>query len=468
MKKVKSALLLCFLPLVVLLVQPVQGMKAAEAGSLEAAIAWGLEHSPSLLTLRQEVEQLQRELATIEAGLRWQLSLDGGLNMAGAEEAGSGPGREGTEEVSAGITGRKAFRSGLSLEPQLTLKKDLKTAAEPEIGFTVALKQRLYPWVPSTEEQRYLRTRNNLQKAEANLIWQATRLKIDWLEGYLNLLRLAEQLAIAEEEYALAAEDMRLTQERAGIGEAGETQLLTAQIALKQAEYKKQQAANRFHEAERQWRLTLGLPADYQVKLAEDNRYLQQLREEILAEPVTAQDHGAYLPQLEATHYQLVAKRLDRAQLERDWQWKQADYLPQVSGGGTYDPSAQSWTLNLNLNYQLWDGGVRRLERENYEAQLAAVDREEQNLRAQLDAELRSLLGEVELAAMQVEEKDLALAKVRLETEVYRQQWEAGFLTEKDWTVKLLEQKSAELGCKTAADQVLLGKLRLFHLVGML
>src|SRR5690554_1259556 len=100
MKKVKSALLLCFLPLVVLLVQPVQGMKAAEARSLEAAIAWGLEHSPSLLTLRQEVEQLQRELATIEAGLRWQLSLDGGLNMAGAEEAGSGPGREGTEEVS--------------------------------------------------------------------------------------------------------------------------------------------------------------------------------------------------------------------------------------------------------------------------------------------------------------------------------------------------------------------------------
>ena len=265
MKKVKSALLLCFLPLVVLLVQPVQGMKAAEAGSLEAAIAWGLEHSPSLLTLRQEVEQLQRELATIEAGLRWQLSLDGGLNMAGAEEAGSGPGREGTEEVSAGITGRKAFRSGLSLEPQLTLKKDLTTAAEPEIGFTVALKQRLYPWVPSTEEQRYLRTRNNLQKAEANLIWQATRMKIDWLEGYLNLLRLAEQLAIAEEEYALAAEDMRLTQERAGIGEAGETQLLTAQIALKQAEYKKQQAANGFHEAERQWRLTLGLPADYQI-----------------------------------------------------------------------------------------------------------------------------------------------------------------------------------------------------------
>ena len=211
-----------------------------------------------------------------------------------------------------------------------------------------------------------------------------------------------------------------------------------------------------------------GLPADYQVELAEDDRYLQQLRAEVQAQPVAVQDHEAYLPQLEATHHQLVAQRLDRAQLEQDWQWKQGEFQPQVSSGGTYDPSAQSWTLNLNLNYQLWDGGIRRLERERYEAQLVAADREEASLRAQLDTELRSLLNEVELAEMLVEEKELALAKISLETEVYRQQREAGFLTEKDWTLKLLERKNAEVGCKVAADQVLLYKLRLFHLVGML
>lgn len=468
MKKVKSLFIIGFLLLVVLPVRPVRGLEAAEPGSLETAIAWGLEHSPSLLKLREEVEQLQRELSIIEAGLRWQLSLDGGLDLTGSEgTAGSAPGRTGTEQVRAGITGRKVFRSGLALEPELTLKKEIDTAAEPEIGFTISLNQRLYPWVPTTEEQRYLRTLNSLQKAEANLTWQATRMKIEWLEGYLNLLRLAEQLAIAETEYNLAADELRFTRERAGIGEAGPAQLLAAEIALKQAEYKRKQTANRFNEAERQWRLALGLPADYQIELAEDNRYLQQLRAEVQAQPVTTQDHGAYLAQLEAGHYQLIVQRLDRAQLEKDWLWKQAEYRPQVSSGGTYDPSDQSWTFNLKLNYRLWDGGIRRLEREKYEAQLAAAEREEQNLRAQLDAELRSLLSEVALAELLVEERELALAKARLETEAYRQQREAGYLTEKDWTLKLLEEKNAELGYKTAVDQVFLGKLRLFHLVGM-
>lgn len=469
MKKGKSLRVFCFFLLLVLLVRPVQGQEAAEPDSLAAVIAWGLEHSPSLITLRQEVEQIQRELATIETSLRWQLNLDGGLSLSGTgETAGPLSGREETEQVRAGITGRKAFRFGLALEPQLTLKKDLNTAAEPEVGFSFSLNQRLFPWVPSAEEQRYLRTLINLQKAEANLAWQATRMKIEWLEGYLNLLRLAEQLAVAEAEYGFAVDELRLTRERAAIGEAGEMQLLSAQVALKQAEYKRKQAANRYHEAERQWRLALGLPADYQVKLEEDNSYLRQLRAEVQTQPVTAQDHAAYLQRLEATHHQLAAKRLDRAQLEQDWRWKQGEYWPQVNGGGTYDSSRQSWTLNLNLNYRLWDGGIRRLEREMYEARLETADREEESLRAQLDTELRSLLNEVDLAELQVEEKELALAKVRLETEVYRRQREAGFLTEKDWNLKLLEEKSAEIGYKAATDQVLLSKLRLFHLVGML
>lgn len=187
MKKGKSLRVFCFFLLLVLLVRPVQGQEAAEPDSLAAVIAWGLEHSPSLITLRQEVEQIQRELATIETSLRWQLNLDGGLSLSGTgETAGPLSGREETEQVRAGITGRKAFRFGLALEPQLTLKKDLNTAAEPEVGFSFSLNQRLFPWVPSAEEQRYLRTLINLQKAEANLAWQATRMKIEWLEGYLN------------------------------------------------------------------------------------------------------------------------------------------------------------------------------------------------------------------------------------------------------------------------------------------
>ena len=294
----------------------------------------------------------------------------------------------------------------------MTLKKEIDTAAEPEIGFTISLNQRLYPWVPTTEEQRYLRTLNSLQKAEANLTWQATRMKIEWLEGYLNLLRLAEQLAIAETEYNLpqmncgSPGSARGSGSRTGPAARRRNRIETGGIQRKQT-------ANRFNEAERQWRLALGLPADYQIELAEDNRYLQQLRAEVQAQPVTTQDHGAYLAQLEAGHYQLIVQRLDRAQLEKDWLWKQAEYRPQVSSG-TYDPSDQSWTFNLKLNYRLWDGGIRRLEREKYEAQLAAAEREEQNLRAQLDAELRSLLSEVALAELLVEERELALAKARL------------------------------------------------------
>ncbi|HBL35675.1 MAG TPA: hypothetical protein DDZ55_02575, partial [Firmicutes bacterium] len=158
----------------------------------------------------------------------------------------------------------------------------------------------------------------------------------------------------------------------------------------------------------------------------------------------------------------------DRAQLEQEWTWKQKDYQPEVTTGGTYDAPSKSWTLNLNLTYQFWDGGARRLEREEYEARQRALDREEESIRANLDSQLKTLLGGVELAELQLEEKKLTWEKVSNETVIYRQQLEAGYLTEKDWTLKDLERKTAELGYKTAEDQVFLSKLRVLQLIGLI
>ncbi len=466
-KTVHGFWLLCLI-LVIILVQPGNHLRAAEKGSLEAAVAWGLVHSPTILKLEEEVEQIHRQLAKIETGLNWQAGFTGGITASGTEgvEAPSAN-RSSGEQAEVGIQGNKLFRTGLSLEPKITLKKQLSTDEEAEVGFTFRLQQQIYPWVPSAAEQEHYKLLNTLKKAEDNYEWQVTTAKIDWLEGYLDLLRLQEQLVAAETEYNVAVDELALVQARQKIGEAGKQQILAAQAALKQAEYKLKQGLNRFEEAKRQWLLALGLPADYQIVLEEKSSYFGELQAEVDALKLTG-DRQELFSQVEATHYQIAAKRIDRAQLEQEWTWKQKDYQPEVTTGGTYDAPSKSWTLNLNLTYQFLDGGARRLEREEYEARQRALDREEESIRANLDSQLKTLLGGVELAELQLEEKKLTWEKVSNETVIYRQQLEAGYLTEKDWTLKDLERKTAELGYKTAEDQVFLSKLRVLQLIGLI
>jgi outer membrane protein TolC len=466
-KTVRIFWVLC-LTLLILWTQPGKGLWAAEKSGLEAAVVWGLTHSPTLLSLEEEVEQIRRQLAKIETGLNWQAGLTGGISASGTDGAEAPAlGRSDGKQAEVGIQGNKYFRTGLSLEPKITLKKQFSSTEEAEVAFTFRLVQQLYPWVPSSAEQEHYKTLNRLKKAEDNFNWQVTTSKIDWLEGYLNLLRLYEQLLVAETEYKIVADELSLTQVRQEIGEAGKQQILAAQVSLKQAEYRHKQTLNRFAEAKRQWFLALGLPTDYPIVFEEKSSYFRELQAEVDALKLTA-DRQELFSQAEAVHYQVAAKRIDRAQLEQEWKWKQKDYQPEVTTGGTYDAQSKSWTLNLNLTYQFWDGGARRLETEEYEARRKALDREEESVRANLNNQLQALLGTVELAELQLEEKKLAYEKVNNEVEVYRLKLEAGYLTEKDWTLKELERKTAELGCKSAEDQVFISKLRVLQMVGLI
>ncbi|HEY8391243.1 MAG TPA: TolC family protein [Capillibacterium sp.] len=476
MKKNRNSFLLSgLICLVILLVRPGNILLAAETGTLEEAVAWGLTHSTDTLSLEEKIAQIQRELAKIETNLHWQVGLGAGLSANLTEENGGSKtggtmGNTGKDQETASLTltGTKLFRTGLALEPKLTLQKDLKADDDPELDFTFSVSQQLYPWVPSALEQKYYETLNTLKKAKAELDWKVTALKIEWLEGYLQLLRLQEQLKVAEAKYTLAADDFSLTQKRQEMGEAGEGQVLAARISLKQAEYEWKQAQNNFTTAKREWLLALGLPADYPIILDEDDAYFRQLKEEVNALVVREEDPATLFARVEAAHYQLAAKRIDQEQLEQLWAWSQASYQPKVTTGGSYDTTSKKLSLNLNLSYQLWDGGAKQLAAEEHEAQRAALEREIQNLRASLETELYNRLHTQELAELKVEEKRMALEKAQLEREVYRRQREAGFLSEKDWTNKELELTNAEIGYKSAQDQAFVNKLRLLQLIGML
>ena len=468
--KIKSKELICFFLLCFLVFFPGSKIRAAEEITLEDAIAWGLNHSPSLLDFKDNVEKVERQLVKIKAGLNWQADLTGNLAASNQGSSSIAPNlNQEKAHLEVGLQGSKAFFGGLSIGPKLSLKKEITEAEDnPELGFSFNVTQKLYPWTPSSEEKEYYATLNTLKKAEDNLKWQAETKKLDWLEGYLNLLRLREKVKVAEEQYFLAQNDFDLISQRQQIGEAGRQQVLAEQVRLKQAEYNLKQAENNFNEEEKLWSLELGLPIASKVKLVEENIYFQQIKAELATLTVAWSDSVQLMSMVDKNHYQLAAKRLDRKQLREEWGWKKDEKKPAVTTGGTYNYPGKEWKLNLNLAYNFWDGGVRKLENEDYQAQLNSLEREYQNLTENLHNQLRKLLNQVDLAKLQLEEKNLYCQKITLEKEIYQQQLAAGLITKKEWVEKSVEYRNAEISIKEAEDKVFLSKLRVLHFIGMI
>ena len=435
--------------------------------TLEEAIAWGFEHSPALTGLQDQVAQLQRQLAMLEAGLNWQADVVGQLDTGNLGSSSFSTGRE-QAEVEVGVQGRRSYRSGLSLSPKLSLKKELTVDEEPAVGFTFNLTQKLFPWSPSAAEQEYYRTLNTLKKAEENFKWQAETEKINWLEGYLNLLRLQEKVEVAEEEYRLANEEFALIEQRQAIGEAGPPQILAGKASLKQAEYQLKQARNTLAAAEREWQLALGLPATSKVNLVPENPYFQQIKEELAKLAFDWEDDEWLMKVLSANHYQLAAHRHDQQQVREEWEWKQAERKPEITAGGTYNYPEHKWQINLNLNYKLWDGGKKRLEEEEHQALLRSLERDYQYLMENLHSQLQKLLHQFELAKLNLEAVIFQEEKAALEAEVYRKQLAAGLITEQEWARKAVAAQIVQISREEAEDRVFLAKLRILRLVGLI
>jgi outer membrane protein len=163
-------------------------------GTLDSAIAFGLTHQPSLLSIQQNLSSARSS---------YKSAMSSYLPSVSATASYTHPFEAGREDVSTkryGLGVSWNIFDGFSRERSVTSAKV---------------------------------TRNNLQASLAD----ARNLAVsDIKTAYLEIDRLKEQKSVADENVAAATEDLKITQEKYNLGAATILDLLNAQVSLKQAE----------------------------------------------------------------------------------------------------------------------------------------------------------------------------------------------------------------------------------------
>ncbi len=443
----------------------------AEDISLEEALNWGIENNSSIKEIKANIEDIKRSLDLIETEYGFKTKISANPIIAGgSDKVGGGSDSESSSGPEISMKTTKLFPNGIFLESKFSIKEeDLFDLEKPSEGpnSTFSAIKSIYPTIPIETEQNKILTSNNLLKAQKTLKWQQESKKIDFLESYLNLLRLQEKLSLAQANFQYAQDNLNRILKKVEIGEAGERQEIEARIALKTAEINFLQAQNNFNQQKDSWYLDLNLPEGAEVLLREDSPFLERVKNWIESLELNLGNQGKLMDLVINSHYQIENNRLDQENAQRELEWNLAKNKPQINLYGAYSNKDNAWGVGIDLSYDISDGGKKKIEEEGYKAKLENLKDNYLQIVYRLRLELSNLINQQEIYNLNLEEKLMSWEKVKLEEKSYRIQFQQGLLSESEFQCKLLQCKEAEIDFKSAKDKILINKLRIIHFLGI-
>ncbi len=274
----------------------------------------------------------------------------------------------------------------------------------------VSLTQVLFDFGQTLEQIRAAQAMR--ESLEADQATQRQTVVLNAKQGYFNLLAARRLLAVANETVHQNQKQLEQAQGRFHVGLAPKFDVTRAQVQLATAELNQITARNNVSVARETLRNALGLtgPVDFDIV---DTLDVHEVRISEAAALAAAYDNR---PELQSLRAQQRATSEQVAALQKN-------YLPNLTGNGTYNwtgsdyPLESSWNIGAAVNLSLFNGGLTTAQVGEAKAALAQLRFEEDLTRQNIALEVRQATLNLQQAAesIRVSEKGAQQARENLD-----------------------------------------------------
>ena len=438
---------------------PASTEAGAETWDLEQILEWGLENAPAQIDLRQELVRGEREIERIQALTGWQAGVQA-IRYIDPED------RE-VEYQTLGFNLGRTFLPGIDLGSSISYGKtmwqdEFQTRARLSLGYQVL------PFTPSPAQRELLRQEKNLAQLINTLELRQNNNFLDWVESYLELGRMMENIEQARVNLERVQEELDEVLRREQIGEAGELEVLDSRLALIRAENSLRELKQARQIGLREFYQLLGLPEDIAIDLKPAPALLQSLEQWVEELDLLGLEQEEMLEIARQKSPEIGNLKLDQKHIEQQIDWFARDRWPDLNLTGTVGGWEEDWEfqVNINLSYSIFDGGQQRLQREELADQKDGLERTLSDLQAETETRLLGLLNSLQSRQAAVQEKDLALQRAELETAMAAERLEQGLITSRTYNQALQNQQQAVLDYGQAREELLFARMHLAYFLG--
>ena len=275
--------------------------------------------------------------------------------------------------------------------------------------------------------------------------------------AYYGVLRSQAQMQIARDTLGLSQDELRQAQVRFRVGEVTKTDVLRAEVAVEQARRQLVTDHNRLRLAFTTLARAIGVSEPLGVTQPEPVAYSPVPYDRLLDQAYSqrqdfrAQEIGV---EIATQRKNLVIARY-APRVNARWDFPRLD-------AETFAERDQFWTLFLNFEVPLFDGGARELDVLEENERLAQAQLRVDQLRKEIQVEVRDALLTVETlgSTLQTLEKEVSLAQENYT--ITSKQYRVGLSTSLDVNTALnaLNQVRTQLTDQTYAYQIALLRLQ--------
>ncbi|WP_027338975.1 TolC family protein [Halonatronum saccharophilum] len=426
--------------------------------TFQQVVEGALETNSDIIRAREEVEKIERDIEKVKADLNWQVDLSGSSGVNSSDDA----------NLNLSLGGDRSYLGGLRLRPEVYIEeRDVFEGLSNELGFKFNLSRDIYPRIPSGEEKRLITLEYRLEEAKRSLDQEISRKLIYWLEGYFDLIYLKKRVELDREQEVLARDNLDKTLARQKIGEAGEEEILTARIQLMEGEYSLRERKNNYEQRRRIFYNELRIEGELLLSLDARKDSFKEMEGLLEGLDFNLEDRSNLLESIMENNSEFFRNKNSQKLLEYDFQWSKVNNNLGVSLNGSYDSLRDDWSARINVTYNIFDGGQRKLEEEDFELQSNELERNYREIIERLELDLDTLINDIELSQMNLKQRDLRLDRANLEEMAARQRLERGLINEVTYEEKRKALEEARLSFKEAEDRLLISKLRLLEALGL-
>ena len=440
------------------------GVLQAKEIDLKEAIDWGIRHNYDLEEIRYNIETLERNLEILDAGNAFQVNLDvtpiwnfGGGNI---------------ETSLLKLAVEKTIANDLNISADISWNEnDFTDITFGEIvegaNASIQLEKQFFPDSYTQSEQQIFQTKNSIKKKVEELAWKETEKQIDFIEGYLSLVRLTEEVSLAEKNLQLATEELERIQQQIRLGEGGYKQEAEAKIALMETENQFLNLKQNLVLQQKEWYLELNLSEDTQVQFNGEFIYLDNLRSNMRQLTLENEKQETLFKQSLEKHYQMKNAHIDRESLLKEAKWTENEGKPQINLSGRYELSSNSWYTMLDLSWNLSDGGAQKLKEKEAEATILQKEKELDQLTKTLQLEMNQIMDQDKYYQLNLQAKLAASEQEQYVKNISEKQYLDKIISSTQWQKQLIALAEKELKVKEAQDLLLVNRLRLAHFLGL-